>query len=221
MARNYGGGRGGGFGGRGGGSCFNCGSVGHFAQQCPKSSKTLTIQVASPEAWQNQKGLTGIRELDFAKPQTGGGWKYCGHFHRLSKIWVVRDDTNSKLIAPPIDWVMVWKDEGSKCDLDYTVWVPMPPLNFVSLGCYLSFRTNGKAARPKPNDPDFVCVHESVVKSHCLYRHSDLWSDKGSGAKFDVTLNGKPDGLLWPSNTTMFPTPPPNCLMHPDALLQD
>ena len=45
---------------------------------------------------------------------------------------------------------MVWHDEGSKNSSDYTVWYPIPPENYVALGCILNFGAK-KAERPKPS----------------------------------------------------------------------
>src|SRR5690242_10338646 len=65
-----------------------------------------------------------------------------------------------------------------------TIWQPVPPPGFVSLGCVFT---------PNHNKPplDLVrCVHHSVVLPGTFQEGSNnlVWKDKGSGGNLDCAL---------------------------------
>jgi hypothetical protein len=79
-----------------------------------------------------------------------------------------------KALSQPLDFEQVWKDTGSGARKDCTLWRPIPPEGYVSLGLVCS-------DHEKPLLSAVRCVREDLVIASSL---GDLiWDDKGSGAK--------------------------------------
>jgi hypothetical protein len=47
---------------------------------------------------------------------------------------------DKSLVAPPVGFSKVWDDQGSGKKLDYAIWNPIPPPDYVAMGCILRFR---------------------------------------------------------------------------------
>eukprot|EP00906_Rhabdomonas_costata_P028405 RCo040246 len=186
-------------------------------------SRGLKIAPASELEWGSSAGLKTPSVVEYGRPHTPKGWKYCGHFPRSAAAWVIRDDfaddsgpdaasAKPGCLAPPVNFVQVWVDTGTKLPENYTIWKPIPRDGYVALGLYIAFKTP-PGERPFPKDPDLVCVHESLVQRCCHFVEPKLWSPTGSGAKEVVILGIKEDHLLWPSEASLLFVERPSALL--------
>lgn len=95
------------------------------------------------------------------------------------------NDPDNTLLQPPVDYALVWTDKGSGGDYDGSVWYPVPPDHYVSLGFV------GQMGYNKPSISYYRCVHMSLLQSTQV--GALIWSDKGSGADTDVSLYANPE----------------------------
>ena len=99
-----------------------------------------------------------------------------------------------RLLAPPVDWRMIWKDTGSGSKKDGSMWEAVPPSSdYRCLGSIPQLGYN------KPNILNYRCVHSSLTEK--VVTNSIAWSDIGSGADADATMFRLP-------NTGTFVTVP-------------
>ncbi|MGY2338896.1 Vps62-related protein [Pseudomonas sp. SDO5532_S415] len=84
------------------------------------------------------------------------------------------DSAKGKALSQPVDFEQVWKDTGSGARKDCSLWRPIPPEGYVTLGLVCS-------DHEKPPLNAVRCVRSDLVIASNL---GDLiWDDKGSGAK--------------------------------------
>ncbi|HET9712882.1 MAG TPA: Vps62-related protein [Pyrinomonadaceae bacterium] len=92
----------------------------------------------------------------------------------------VDDDPNFPLIKLPKDYTEVWNDRGSGGDHDGSIWWPVAPDGYISIGfvCQTGYS--------KPSLTNYACVRKDL----CLdtTAGSLIWNDKNSGADNDVSL---------------------------------
>ena len=85
------------------------------------------------------------------------------------------------LLVSPVDWKMVWNDEGSGAEKDGSMWEAIPPdSNYRCLG------TVPQAGYKKPDIPNYRCVHNSLTEQ--IVSNDLIWSDIGSNAARKVTV---------------------------------
>ncbi|MEM1177533.1 MAG: Vps62-related protein [Acidobacteriota bacterium] len=99
---------------------------------------------------------------------------------------VASDDPNA--LARPTDFQQVWNDKGSDSDEDGSLWIPIAPAGYVTLGCI------AQRGYDTPTRSDIRCVRSDLVTEG---RFSQLiWADHGSGGDNDVSIYGirKADG---------------------------
>jgi hypothetical protein len=105
--------------------------------------------------------------------------------HRMC-VTVVRKSASNpkntpKLLVPPLDWKLVWKDQGSGAEKDGAFWTAVPPSNdFTCLGSI------AQLGYEKPNFPNYRCVHKDFVQK--VSSSSIIWSDEGSNSDKEVTV---------------------------------
>lgn len=87
---------------------------------------------------------------------------------------------DSSAVAPPVRWMCIWTDRGSSAYYDMSIWTPVPPAGYVSLGCVAVQGHNA------PVIPEFRCVRADLCTKGA--ESSVLWSDKGGHASRDVML---------------------------------
>ncbi|XP_075470036.1 uncharacterized protein LOC142502662 isoform X1 [Ascaphus truei] len=89
-------------------------------------------------------------------------------------------------LAKPTSFTAVWTDKGSGADKDVSIWRPVCPIHYISLG-YVAMGTHNTV----PSTEDFRCVHtDHVIPGQWAW----VWNDRGSGAKDDVSI--------WKATTT-------------------
>jgi len=86
------------------------------------------------------------------------------------------------LLVTPIDWKMIWNDEGSGADKDGSMWEAIPP----DSNKYRCLGTVPQAKYKKPDVPNYRCVHNSLTEK--IVSNELIWSDIGSNAARKVTM---------------------------------
>jgi hypothetical protein len=95
-------------------------------------------------------------------------------------VKAIDDDPDRPLLKPPIAFNQVWNDKGSGGDHDGSIWYPVPPDGYVSLG----FVANG--GYHPPTIPNYACLRRDLVEIAQV--GNQIWTDEGSGAHDDVAL---------------------------------
>lgn len=119
-------------------------------------------------------------------PTAKAGYKPLAHiptgswsFDYNVSLYLVKE--NQPDVAKPLGYNWVWNDRESGAKTDVSIWRPIAPAGFVCLGDVAT--TNHGLA---PSTDMILCVHQSyVTQAPSMYRK---WTDKGSGAKYDVSL---------------------------------
>ncbi len=104
---------------------------------------------------------------------------------RVRCITIVRPDGANieggrRLLAPPLGWNRIWRDKGSGAKRDGSFWRATAPQGFSCLG---DVGTRGYQA---PAEPNYRCVNDCLVEP--LVADKVVWTDRGSGARRDVSL---------------------------------
>jgi hypothetical protein len=86
------------------------------------------------------------------------------------------------LLVTPIDWKIIWNDEGSGADKDGSMWEAIPP----DSNKYRCLGTVPQAKYKKPDVPNYRCVHNSLTEK--IVSNELIWSDIGSNAARKVTM---------------------------------
>ncbi len=84
-------------------------------------------------------------------------------------------------VAPPVDYVKVWDDEGSGAASDGSFWRPVAPRGYIALGDV------AVGGRGKPSLEEVWCVRVDLV-SDGVYAPGSVWDDIGSGAARDASF---------------------------------
>ena len=139
----------------------------------------------------NDQGSGADRDGAFYRPIPDAGFFILGDYGqnnysapRGTVITVTEIDSNPKdpLLAPPIDYVLIWADTGSGADRDGSFWQPLPPNGYVALGCV------SQSGYEKPSIADYRCLRLDQVKPG--ESSGLIWNDRGSGADSDVSVYG-------------------------------
>lgn len=95
-------------------------------------------------------------------------------------VRAINDDPNSPLLKSPIGFNEVWNDHGSGGTYDGSIWYPVPPDGYRSLGyvCQAGYDT--------PSISNYMCVRKDYTTEATV--GPLIWNDKGSGAHMDVSL---------------------------------
>lgn len=95
-------------------------------------------------------------------------------------VMAVNDDPMNPLLKSPLRYVQVWNDNGSGGDRDGSIWYPVPPSGYVSLGFVAQNGYN------PPLISNYRCVREDLV--HRVSVGALIWNDVGSGSDLDVSV---------------------------------
>ena len=129
--------------------------------------------------WED-RGSGADRDVALYEPVVAPGyWMIGGYAQRNYAeangcVSIVRP-RDSRLLAPPVDWVQVWADRGSGANQDGSIWRALPPGDdFVCLGVV------GQRGYDQPTPRNYACVHRCLVES--VGASQSVWTDAGSGA---------------------------------------
>lgn len=182
------------------------------------SLASVTIGESGGDAWITTKYVQGVKAGTDAGSgakndlhyygHVESGWFMLGHAagpgssnHKGGGMIVVKGDKVKKCTG----WLRVWKDENSGNEKDYDIYVPthFDP-SYVALGVVCHFRISNHAE--PPSDLPVALVHKSLCEPCAL--GDELWTDAGTKAKWDVTLQEVPHtGTMWPSKATLIGSP--------------
>ena len=159
-----------------------------------KGQPYLLLGMTSHYSWlYSDSGSGAHRDVTLWRPEpTDTGYYIIGDYAQgnygnptgPTVIVTAVNDADNTLLKPPVDYREVWNDHGSGGHHDGSVWYPVPPDNFVSLGFV------GQRGYGKPSIANYRCVHHSQLVNAQV--GPSIWSDRGSGAHHDVTLYAVP-----------------------------
>jgi hypothetical protein len=160
----------------------------------------LSVKPVLNELWvYDDRGSGADRDVSVWRPNVA---KYPGYYslgdvavpfygpHNMQAL-LVSTGSGSNVLAPPVDYTLVWNDKGSGGDSDGSFWKPIAPAGYTCLG------TVTVRGYTKPSTDLIRCVKsEYVLPANATF----IWSDRGSGADMDVTLyraDPRDDRGLW------------------------
>jgi hypothetical protein len=83
----------------------------------------------------------------------GGYYNPDGHH----AVMVVKTKAGSDALAAPLDYELVWSDQGSGANDDGSFWMPVPPTGYKAMGIV------AQSGYGKPSLDDVVCVREDLT----------------------------------------------------------
>ena len=155
-----------------------------------KGEPALLIGTTSNYAWLYSDVGSGAKmDVTIYRPSPiSPGWSIIGDYAQGDYgnpsgtsliVQAVNDPTNS-LLASPVGYTEVWNDHGSGGDNDGSIWFPVPPEGYVTIGFV------GQTGYNMPNIPNYVCVRQDLATATTV--GGLIWNDHGSGASGDVAL---------------------------------
>lgn len=99
-----------------------------------------------------------------------------------SKVAAVVSDANKvdgTALRPPVDYQLVWHDEGTGALSNTSIWRPIPPQGYVAMGMVCGVNYD------KPSRHAVRCVREDLVVASTSGEL--IWNDKGSGSASDLS----------------------------------
>lgn len=99
-----------------------------------------------------------------------------------SKVAAVVSDANKvdgTALRPPVDYQLVWHDEGTGALSNTSIWRPIPPQGYVAMGMVCGVNYD------KPSRHAIRCVREDLVVASTSGEL--IWNDKGSGSASDLS----------------------------------
>jgi Vacuolar protein sorting-associated protein 62 len=95
-------------------------------------------------------------------------------------VEAINDDPKAPLLKEPVDYNEVWNDHGSRGNHDGSIWYPVPPNGYITIGFV------GQTGYTKPYIPNYRCVRRDLTTP--AQAGALIWDDKKSGANMDVSL---------------------------------
>lgn len=141
----------------------------------------------------NDKGCGAHKPVGLWRPSTASdalsaffslGDIAVGHYRNVnhSKVVAVVSDANKvdgTALRPPLDYQLVWQDEGTGARSNASIWRPLPPQGYVAMGLVYGVDYD------KPSRHAVRCVREDLVMAAQVGEL--IWNDKGSGAANDLS----------------------------------
>jgi len=95
-------------------------------------------------------------------------------------VKAINDDPSNPLLKPPVRYAEIWDDKGSGGTHDGSIWWPVPPDGYLSLGFV------GQTGYNPPVVSNYACIRKDYCKDSVAGQL--IWNDKGSGASKDVSV---------------------------------
>lgn len=152
---------------------------------------TLQVSTTSIYFWiYNDKGTGAHMDVSIYRPTpTDSSYSILGDYAQGNYyspsgtsliVRAINDDPQFPLLKSPIDYSEVWNDKGSGGHHDGSIWFPVPPDGYISIGFV------AQAGYDKPSIPSYACVRRDL----CVDAEPGqlIWNDRHSGAHMDVSL---------------------------------
>ncbi|MEZ3183214.1 Vps62-related protein [Streptomyces pimonensis] len=138
----------------------------------------------------------------------GTGWRVLGSLGHVgdhqditgkrATILARNADPGAEMVKPPVDFRLIWKDQGSGAELNGSVWRPVPPEGYVCLGDVWHREWD------KPEARWYGCIRQEHA-GRAYVRQGQIgdliWWDKRSGASANVATYSIQPGP-YPADTT-------------------
>ena len=161
------------------------------AGQVAQGEPTLFVSTTSIYTWlYNDSGSGASMDVSIYRPTPSDGtYKIIGDYAQGNYnppvgtsliVKAINDDPNFPLIKPPVDYTEVWNDKGSGGNHDGSIWFPVPPDGYISIGFVCQTGYN------KPSISNYACLRKDL----CVDASPGqlIWNDRSSGASKDVSL---------------------------------
>jgi len=156
----------------------------------PAAGPALEIRraCALDPRWQDT-GSGGAQDLALYQPRIPSGFTAVGgyaqgNYHPTDGcVAVVRPAPGmpAAVIAPPLDWQLLWADKGSGARKDGSIWVARPPsAHYLCIG---AIATEGYA---RPAVANYGCVHRCALREY--EAANPVWTDERTGARDPVAV---------------------------------
>ena len=97
---------------------------------------------------------------------------------------LVQSDAYGELIMPPVDFELVWNDEGSGGRYDGSFWRVQPPEGYVALG---DVACRGYEQPSEEFKAKYACIRKDLLCDGTV-DPTPVWTDVGSGASMCVSI---------------------------------
>jgi hypothetical protein len=150
-------------------------------------------------------GTGADKNLSIWEPTLPKGYFMIGHYAQQNHDGIVGGPipiikpVDAKAIAAPVGFTQVYADHGTGGKQDMSLWIPTPPSdNYVSMGTVASL---GYEA-PKHLLSKYACIRKDLVLQGEFTQ--EIYNDRGSGGKQDLTIWGLQPRLDSPGQTGFF-----------------
>lgn len=155
-----------------------------------KGEPALLTSTTSTYDWvYDDSGSGASSDVTIWRPKAPDGWfilgdyaqgNYGAPFGSALLVKATNDDPNNPLIKPPTSYSQVWTDRSSGGEYDGSIWFPVPPEGYLSVGFV------GQLGWSAPSIVTYACLRRDLVERADAGQL--IWSDQESGAKDDVAL---------------------------------
>ena len=132
----------------------------------------------------NDRGSGGKHDVSIYRAKSSSGYYSLGDIaikgYGKPKVAHVAKALKSDALKAPQQFRQRWNDKGSGARRDLSIWEPICPSGYVSLG-YVAVRSH----RKKPSKTDIMCVKRTYITSG---KWKWVWNDKRTGARKDVAF---------------------------------
>jgi Vacuolar protein sorting-associated protein 62 len=156
-----------------------------------KGEPTLLVSTTSNYSWlYSDSGSGAHMDVTVYRPtptdtsySTLGDYAQGNYSSPIGSSLIVKalnDDPKNPLLVAPTSYTEVWNDHGSGGHNDGSIWYPVPPDGYRSIGFVCAGGYNA------PLIPSYRCVRKDLTADAQV--GSLIWNDQGSGAHMDVAL---------------------------------
>lgn len=147
-----------------------------------------------------QDGFLAAGDVCEASPSD---WLYETYAPLGQVILLAADPSSPDDVRCPLDFTLLWSDDGSGALLQGALWAMVPPDGYTALGHCCSFSRSGPP--PKPNPREYACVKSSLVSQGTA--GAQIWNSAGSGADTDVGVYNPTSSVLYVDLHTFWTIP--------------
>ena len=152
---------------------------------------TLQVSVTSLYSWiYDDRGSGASMDVSIYRPTPSdptykilGDYAQGNYYSPSGSSLIVRainDDPQFPLLKQPVDYSEVWNDKGSGGNHDGSIWFPVPPDGYLSIGFVC------QSGYSKPSVANYACVRRDLCVDSSPGQL--IWNDRNSGAHMDVSL---------------------------------